>query len=360
MVKEELGSLIGTGIALGVVHVLTGPDHLSALATLSANESRLSSAASLGIRWGLGHSSGLLLVGIVLIAVSHAGQESVDMPDALSHFFESVVGVFMLLLGSYGVRRAWLKRPNSFYNVLGSEASPTKDIMERVVGDNNEMEEGNEEEEEGQQPEGLFTIGSNDSSYGAANSPNNNNAAAAVPGRNLEIYFDGDETPSSLQSPVFHDDNRNSNVFTMDSEESDLEGAVAVVEQAYLDTVSPSRFRRFMNNITRRLSTKTLAFCIGIVHGLAGPGGVLGVIPAVQLQNWKLATVYLTCFCVSSTCTMGCFATMYGVCSSRLVGNGADTRREFQIECFSACLSILVGITWLTLLAMGKLEDVFP
>ena len=358
MVKEELGSLIGTGIALGVVHVLTGPDHLSALATLSANESSLTSACSLGIRWGIGHSSGLLVVGITLIALSHAGQDSVDMPDSWSHFFETVVGLFMLLLGAYGVRRAWLKRPNSFYNVLGNgEASPTKG---QRVGDNG-IEEGNEKEEG--QPDGLFTIGSNDSSYGA-NSPNNNNSNSNNnTGRNLEIYFDGDENPSSLQPPVFYDDgpnNNNDQVFTMDSEDSDLEGAVAVVEQAYLDTVSPSRFRRLVNTITRRLSTKTLAFCIGIVHGLAGPGGVLGVIPAVQLQDWKLATVYLTCFCVSSTCTMGCFATLYGICSSRLVGNAADTRREFQIECFSACLSILVGITWLTLLAMGKLEDVFP
>ena len=358
MVKEDLGYLIGTGLALGVVHVLTGPDHLSALATLSANVGNHVDAAFLGIRWGVGHSSGLLLVGITLIALSESGQESVDMPDYASHIFESIVGIFMLLLGAYGVRRAWLKRPKSFYNVLGSEASPTKD---RVVGDN-VPEDGDDE-----RPDGIFTIGSGESANHDSpitdnnNNSNSNNHRHHVQSRNLEIYFDGDDDPVCVP-PVFHSgpNDEGGQIFTINSDGSDLEGEVAVVEQAYLDTVSPSRFRRFLNNITRRISTKTLAFCIGIVHGLAGPGGVLGVIPAVQLQNWKLATIYLTCFCVSSTFTMGCFATMYAACSSRLVGNGADIRREFQIECFSACLSILVGITWLTLLSLGKLEDVFP
>ena len=354
--SSTVSELVGLGLSLGVVHVLTGPDHLSALATLSANISDRTEAALLGIRWGLGHSSGLLVVGIILIVLSSASEDAVNVPDSLSHIFESIVGVFMFLLGVWGARRAWLKRPKSFYNVLGSEASPTKDHR---VGDIVEEEE--EEGAEGEEgPAGLFTIGSSDSPR-THHQQQHNKSHTAVPNRNLEIYFDGDETPSSVQSPVFHDGpNENGQVFTMDSEESDLEGAVAVVEQAYLDTVSPSRFRRFMNNITRKVSTKTLAFCIGIVHGLAGPGGVLGVIPAVQLQNWKLATIYLTCFCFSSTFTMGCFATMYGTCSSKLVGNGADAQREFQMECFSACLSLLVGITWLTLLAMGKLEDVFP
>ena len=60
------GSLIATGIGLGIVHVLTGPDHLSALATLSA-VSDLCTSFFLGVRWGIGHSTGLLLVGTILI-----------------------------------------------------------------------------------------------------------------------------------------------------------------------------------------------------------------------------------------------------------------------------------------------------
>ena len=118
---------------------------------------------------------------------------------------------------------------------------------------------------------------------------------------------------------------------------------------------------------TNQISPRTLALCAGIVHGLAGPGGVLGVIPAVQLHDAKLATIYLTCFCCSSTLTMGLFATMYGTCSSALSTSKNDNNsnpprrnRAFIIEMLSASLSIIVGITWLILLFLGKLDDVFP
>jgi len=107
------------------------------------------------------------------------------------------------------------------------------------------------------------------------------------------------------------------------------------------------------------LSTKMLACFIGIIHGVAGPGGVLGVIPAVQLKDWKYSTIYLGSFCISSTIIMGCFAALYGTCSRKL-GKDRGQKWEFVMECISASLSIIVGILWLTLLACGKLEDVFP
>jgi len=348
---KDIGYLIGTGFALGVVHVLTGPDHLSALATLSANVGNTLEAALLGIRWGVGHSSGLLVVGTILIILTDSGQETVDMPDYATHVFESIVGIFMLLLGAYGVRRAWLKRPKGFYNTSDSNGSPTKDKPES-------------HHHYHPRSDGIFTIDSGEfdpvppHSPGADNHEHDNNQQPeSSSNQNLEIYFEGDENPVCLNRSSAQD--HLAPVVTVSSDELDMEEAV-VVEQAYMQTVSPSRCRRCINNMTRRISVKTMAFLAGIVHGLAGPGGVLGVIPAVQLRSWKLAALYLSCFCISSTCTMGCFAIMYGTCSSKLTGNGTDTRREFQIECFSACLSILVGIIWLTLLSVGKLEDVFP
>lgn len=47
--------------------MLTGADHLSALATLAVG-SRFK-AFSLGIRWGLGHSTGLIVVAGVLLGL---------------------------------------------------------------------------------------------------------------------------------------------------------------------------------------------------------------------------------------------------------------------------------------------------
>lgn len=59
----EAARLVGLGLVMGFVHVLSGPDHLSALATLSVGSTWR--AFFLGVRWGLGHSTGLVLMALV-------------------------------------------------------------------------------------------------------------------------------------------------------------------------------------------------------------------------------------------------------------------------------------------------------
>ena len=48
---------VAGGLAMGTMHVVTGADHLSAVATLSCGNSRMD-AFWLGARWGAGHSLG--------------------------------------------------------------------------------------------------------------------------------------------------------------------------------------------------------------------------------------------------------------------------------------------------------------
>ena len=55
-----MSGLIGLGATLGIVHVLTGPDHMTARAQLSCGKSF--KGFWLGVRWGLGHSTGLLVM----------------------------------------------------------------------------------------------------------------------------------------------------------------------------------------------------------------------------------------------------------------------------------------------------------
>lgn len=64
--QHYYGSLIAKGIVFGILHVLTGPDHLGALVTLSANVETFK-AFIVGVGWGIGHSFGLLLVGTILL-----------------------------------------------------------------------------------------------------------------------------------------------------------------------------------------------------------------------------------------------------------------------------------------------------
>lgn len=48
---------VADGLAMGALHVMTGADHLSAVATLACGNSR-TRAFWLGARWGSGHSVG--------------------------------------------------------------------------------------------------------------------------------------------------------------------------------------------------------------------------------------------------------------------------------------------------------------
>ena len=88
-----------------------------------------------------------------------------------------------------------------------------------------------------------------------------------------------------------------------------------------------------------------------------GPGGLLGVLPAVEMKNWSAASIYLLCFVVSSTLCMGIFAAMYGEMTKKLGDMNGFV--EFFVNMFSCSLSLIVGILWVVLSCMGKLEEFF-
>ena len=99
----------------------------------------------------------------------------------------------------------------------------------------------------------------------------------------------------------------------------------------------------------------------GIFHGMAGPEGVLGVVPAVQLRDTQLAATYLSVFCLTSTFVMAGFAAFYATLARWMAfgGQGPSGNRVYLVETGSACLSFGVGIIWLTLLWAGELKQVF-
>lgn len=88
-----------TGLIAGAVHVVTGPDHLTAVAPLAVR--RPLRAWWPGVRWGLGHSAGVGLVG--LLSLWLRGLIPVDL---LSTWGERFVGVMLFGIGLWALRRA--------------------------------------------------------------------------------------------------------------------------------------------------------------------------------------------------------------------------------------------------------------
>ncbi len=91
-----------TGLAAGIVHVITGPDHLAAIAPLSIESKK--STWQIGFRWGLGHTGGVIVIGIFALIF----REIIPV-DLISSYSERLVGVVLIGIGIWGLRKVFSK-----------------------------------------------------------------------------------------------------------------------------------------------------------------------------------------------------------------------------------------------------------
>lgn len=88
------------GLIAGLIHVWSGPDHLAAIAPLAAR--RPERAWLPGVRWGLGHSAGVAVIGLLSLWLRDL------LPlEQLSAWGERLVGVMLLGIGFWGLRKAF-------------------------------------------------------------------------------------------------------------------------------------------------------------------------------------------------------------------------------------------------------------
>ena len=103
MVSELLILALITGAGAGIAHVYLGVDHLAALVPIS--HGRRQRAFWLGVRWGVGHSLGVILVAAAFLGVRELAGAELDV-DRIGAFSERIVGVMLIALGLYGLRAA--------------------------------------------------------------------------------------------------------------------------------------------------------------------------------------------------------------------------------------------------------------
>ena len=310
MLSQEL---IETGLFLGFLHVALGPDHLSALATLSVGSSF--KAFSLGVRWGLGHSTGLVTIAVAFIAM----KGNIDL-RRLAGYINVVLGIFMMVIGCSGIIGA--------FNQTSATSAGKRKKQERC--------------HEGMEVNIVPTVVPT----------TNNNPFSNSRHKHTTSDIEKCIHPSSPISKETDDSSRSS---TTSGSEIDIMGMEDHLECCGT-TITSASCGTFLD-MRDPWTQKVLSFSIGILHGAAGPGAILGVLPAVEMQSWTASFTYLSAFVLSSTLCMGIFAALYGEITKRL-GATADCI-ELGLRVFSSSCSVVVGALWLTLSALGKLDAFF-
>ena len=298
--------------------MLMGADHLCALAVVAAPGAtdvvRAGARApttipillaawrsfALGLRWGVGHGAGLAVVCAVFFAL----RRDVDL-DRLGDVTDKVVGASMVVLGvvSPASPRRWRARRRAERdNIADRDArgAGERDIHRAAAT--------------AADPDACIASSAATTAAESEASPPH---AALV----LEAASDAHAAAHELDLPHVHvashplDEARGAN----DEDRSDDAGRRRPAGK-------PADARKGGGDPSARSSSDALdasaeasaaarsrwSAGIGFVHGLAGPSGVLAVLPGVVLADASASASYLVAFFLASTASMGAFAALFG------------------------------------------------
>lgn len=304
LIGAPISTVISTGLLLGIVHVITGPDHLSALIVLSAGSSWRS--ATLGMRWGLGHSTGLIIVTAFFLAMS----QELDI-NSIGTYCDFLVGILMMMLGLWSLRH-YLRMRKEYHQ---------QKLLSGLAG-----------MEGGAAAEAAAAMHLHHHTHHGAPSPSPQTSYTRETNGGALEEGSSDHDPTVIRKEPFDE-------------------SLTTKRCCFNLCTAPS------SDIKNPATQKVTAFVYGVAHGLAGTGGVLGVLPAVVLNDWARSSAYLLSFCVASIFIMGVFAATYGELTGRL--SMFSESLLYRIGIFSSCISLTVGIAWVILVSTGTLDSVF-
>jgi sulfite exporter TauE/SafE len=98
--ESSLLAAFGLGLLLGIQHALD-PDHLIAVSTIVSEHKNFKWASLIGAFWGLGHTTTLFIVGLLVIGLR------LTIPPRLGSGLELLVAVMLVILGLNVLRKAF-------------------------------------------------------------------------------------------------------------------------------------------------------------------------------------------------------------------------------------------------------------
>ena len=98
--------VILTGLVAGIIHIVSGADHLIAMAPNSITGPK--DALRNGLSWGIGHSSGVIILSILAIFL-----KDITPLTKFSYFAEFLVGISLLVIGVLAIKNSFGLRIHS-------------------------------------------------------------------------------------------------------------------------------------------------------------------------------------------------------------------------------------------------------
>lgn len=92
MNDPSFAAILGLGFLLGLRHALDA-DHLAAVSTVLAERPSLRASSAVGLWWGIGHTTTLLIVGAIVLSLG------LHIPEEFELVAESGVGLLLVILG---------------------------------------------------------------------------------------------------------------------------------------------------------------------------------------------------------------------------------------------------------------------
>ncbi len=115
-----------TGFAAGANHVVSGADHMVAMAPAAIQKPRL--ALIDGLKWGVGHSAGVLILSLVGILA----KDLINI-ELISSYAEFFVGISLLIVGIFAIRTSFRVNIHMHEHMHG-DAKPHKHFHFHSLG----------------------------------------------------------------------------------------------------------------------------------------------------------------------------------------------------------------------------------